>query len=94
MRRIARAAAIALVLLALLPALVMAHPLGNFTINHFAALTVRNGQIGLDVVIDRAEIPTFQERQKLDTDGDGQVSPAEQEQARKQLARYWRPTSR
>src|SRR3954451_2492917 len=74
--------AIALMLVGLLPALALAHPLGNFTINHFAALHVSARQIDLDVVIDRAEIPTFQERQKLDTDGDGAVNAAEQEQAR------------
>ena len=69
-------------LLVLLPALASAHPLGNFTINHFAALRVDGGQVALDVVIDRAEIPTFQERQKLDANGDGGLSPAEQERAR------------
>jgi len=82
MRRLVRALAIALALLALLPALALAHPLGNFTINHFAALRLAGGQINLDVVIDRAEIPAFQERQRLDADGDGNVSPSEQEQAR------------
>jgi len=82
MTRIARAAACAALLMVLVPALASAHPLGNFTINHFAALRVSGGQVALDVVIDRAEIPTFQERQKLDANGDGDVSPAEQEQAR------------
>jgi nickel/cobalt exporter len=54
-----------------------AHPLGNFTINHFAAITVAPREIRLDVVIDMAEIPTFQERQHIDVDGDGSVSDAE-----------------
>src|SRR4029079_18340030 len=82
MRRLVRALDIALTLLALLPALALAHPLGNFTINHFAALRLAGGQINLDVVVDRAEIPAFQERQRLDAEGDGNVSPGEQEQAR------------
>src|SRR5678816_336698 len=54
-----------------LPAATAAHPLGNFTINHFAGITVAPKEIRLDVVLDMAEIPTFQERQHMDTDGDG-----------------------
>jgi nickel/cobalt transporter (NicO) family protein len=60
-----------------LPAAVLAHPLGNFTINHYAGITVGRDQVQLDVVIDMAEIPTFQERLKIDTDGDGDVSDEE-----------------
>ena len=94
MRRLTRSAALALALLALVPALALAHPLGNFTINHFAALRGGDGKVAVDVVIDRAEIPAFQERQVLDTDADGTVSPAEQEQARTtacpKLATTWR----
>ena len=60
-----------------MPAAAAAHPLGNFTINHFAGITVAPKEIRLDVVIDMAEIPTFQERQHMDTDGDGTVSDAE-----------------
>ena len=63
------------------PATVLAHPLGNFTINHFAAIRVAPDRISLDVVIDRAEIPAFQEQQRLDLDGDGMLSPAERERA-------------
>ena len=72
--------AIAIVLL--VPAIALAHPLGNFTINHFAALRVGTAAISLDVVIDRAEIPAFQESQRLDLDGDGTVAPAELERER------------
>jgi ABC-type nickel/cobalt efflux system permease component RcnA len=59
------------------PAVALAHPLGNFTINHYAGIRVSPDVIRLDVVIDMAEIPAFQERQRLDTDGDGTVGPAE-----------------
>ena len=70
--------AVAVVAVALVAARpVDAHPLGNFTINHFAGITVAPSEIHLDVVIDMAEIPTFQERQHMDTDGDGTVSEAE-----------------
>ena len=66
----------------LVPALAIAHPLGNFTINHFAALRVSADRISLDVVIDRAEIPAFQEIQVLDRDADGSLSAAELDAAR------------
>jgi ABC-type nickel/cobalt efflux system permease component RcnA len=61
----------------LLPASVLAHPLGNFTINHYAGLTISPDRIDLEVVIDMAEIPTFQERQSMDADGDGSVGDDE-----------------
>jgi ABC-type nickel/cobalt efflux system permease component RcnA len=60
-----------------LPAAVSAHPLGNFTIIHFAALRVATDYVDLDVVIDRAEIPAFQERQRLDANGDGALQDSE-----------------
>ena len=43
---------------------VMAHPMGNFSINHYAALRIDEQQIELRYVIDMAEIPTFQEIQQ------------------------------
>jgi ABC-type nickel/cobalt efflux system permease component RcnA len=75
-RRFLRAAALA-VLCAGIPAAVLAHPLGNFTINHYAGILVTPADVRLDVVIDMAEIPAFQERLKIDTDGDGDVTDAE-----------------
>jgi nickel/cobalt transporter (NicO) family protein len=81
-RRTRGALLLAVALLAVAPALASAHPLGNFTINHFAGIRVSTDRIDVDVVIDRAEIPTFQERQALDTDGDGSVSASEIETAR------------
>ncbi len=64
------------------PAAVAAHPLGNFTINHYAALRVGADAIALDVVVDFAEIPAFQERIRFDVDGDGNVTEAEADAAR------------
>ena len=43
-----------------------AHPLGNFTINHFSRLNIRSNSISVKYVIDMAEIPTFQELQKFE----------------------------
>ena len=65
-----------------LPASASAHPLGNFTINHYAEVRVEVDRILLDVVIDHAEIPTFQARQDFDLDGDGSVSDDEVEAGR------------
>jgi ABC-type nickel/cobalt efflux system permease component RcnA len=71
--------AIAFALLAGLavPLAAVAHPLGNFTINHYAGITVSPTAIHLDIVIDMAEIPAFQERQRMDADGDGTVDDTE-----------------
>src|SRR5919205_1698044 len=42
-----------------------AHPLGNFTINHFARIEPNTDRVNLHYVIDMAEIPAFQEMQKI-----------------------------
>src|SRR5947209_870998 len=65
----------------------LAHPMGNFTISHFSELTVAPGEVRLHYALDMAEIPTVQERQKMDRDGDGKVSPAEAEAYRRQAMR-------
>jgi nickel/cobalt transporter (NicO) family protein len=54
-----------------------AHPLGNFTVNAAAALTLSPGAVRVDYVLDLAEIPTFQERSAIDADGDGRVEDPE-----------------
>jgi len=54
-----------------------AHPLGNFTINHYDGIRVGVDSLLIDHVVDMAEIPTFRERAAMDTDGDGTVSDAE-----------------
>jgi nickel/cobalt exporter len=50
----------AVVLLLLTATGASAHPLGNFTVNSFTALRVQAGQVLVDHVTDRAEIPTQQ----------------------------------
>jgi nickel/cobalt transporter (NicO) family protein len=76
------AVAVAIGLGTALPAIASAHPLGNFTINHYAEVRVEADRILLDVVIDHAEIPTFQARRDFDLDGDGSVSDEEVEAGR------------
>jgi nickel/cobalt transporter (NicO) family protein len=56
---------------------VFAHPLGNFTINHYAGLQVNRDAIAIDFVLDMAEIPAFQEIATFDTNGNGQPDAAE-----------------
>lgn len=76
------AVAAALVTVLALPGIVAAHPLGNFTINHYAGLFIERERVLLDIVIDQAEIPAFTARQAIDTDGDDIVSDDETEVAR------------
>ena len=59
------------------PALALAHPLGNFTINTSASLVLRADEVVVDYVVDMAEIPAFQERGTIDADGDGALSSDE-----------------
>jgi ABC-type nickel/cobalt efflux system permease component RcnA len=44
----------------------LAHPLGNFTINHYASIRVGAGRATIRYVVDMAEIPAFQELQKIE----------------------------
>ena len=77
-RRSALAALLSLVaIMALAPASAMAHPLGNFTINLYDGITISTDGAVVDHVLDMAEIPAFQERQRMDLDGDGAVSDGE-----------------
>jgi ABC-type nickel/cobalt efflux system permease component RcnA len=60
-RRFALGLALVLVVAGAVPA--AAHPLGNFSISHYAGLRVESKAITLNYLIDMAEIPTFQELQ-------------------------------
>jgi len=62
MRRLAVAFLTAVALLA--PAAAQAHPLGNFTINHFARVEVSGHRLYVRYVLDLAEVPTYQARQE------------------------------
>ena len=39
-----------------------AHPLGNFSVNHLATVSVSDDRVDVRYVLDQAEIPTVQER--------------------------------
>jgi len=53
---------ILVVAFAALAAPAAAHPLGNFSMNHIAEVSVSDGRVDVRYVLDQAEIPTFQER--------------------------------
>jgi nickel/cobalt transporter (NicO) family protein len=56
-------------LLVLLPITAFAHPLGNFTVNHYTELDLAGTQLHIHRVVDMAEIPTFQERRRISDAG-------------------------
>jgi ABC-type nickel/cobalt efflux system permease component RcnA len=43
-----------------------AHPMGNFSVNHYSKVTIKRGEIEIRFLIDMAEIPTFQEIRQSD----------------------------
>jgi len=75
--RLVAAAALSMAVLALAVPAASAHPLGNFTINHYNGLRVAADAVTVDHVADFAEIPTFSERRAMDTDSNGTISDAE-----------------
>jgi ABC-type nickel/cobalt efflux system permease component RcnA len=61
----------------LLPALAVAHPLGNFTVNRWLGVRVEPSTVRVRYVVDMAEIPAFQAIRAADTDGDGALDERE-----------------
>ncbi|MEW6128617.1 MAG: sulfite exporter TauE/SafE family protein [Acidobacteriota bacterium] len=53
-----------------------AHPLGNFTVNHYSRIQIHRDRINIRYVVDMAEIPAFQTLATLDTDNNGKPSQA------------------
>lgn len=54
-----------------------AHPLGNFSVNHYSRIEVEKSQVKIRAVLDLAEIPTFQATKEIDADKDGSISQSE-----------------
>jgi len=63
-------AAVALLVAWLVPSVASAHPLGNFTVNHYARVEPSGDQVRVVYVLDVAEIPTFQEKPRIDPNPD------------------------
>ena len=55
----------------------VAHPLGQFTINHFVRIDTGDARARIRYVVDLAEIPSFQEAQTADADRNGSLSQTE-----------------
>jgi hypothetical protein len=53
--------------------------MGNFTVNHYSALTVGADQVRVLYVLDMAEIPTYQELGTIREDHSPDLSPAQRD---------------
>ena len=62
----------------LLPTWSSAHPMGNFSINHYARLVATRAGLDLYYVLDMAEIPTLTEKMEFSADPDPAVASAKQ----------------
>ena len=62
-----------------LPPVASAHPLGNFTVNSYSRLEIGAAGVKVYYVLDMAEIPTFQEKDLMDLNHDGQTSDSERQ---------------
>lgn len=69
--------AVILVAVHSLAPIAFAHPLGNFTVNHYVGLQLNPEIIVIDFVLDMAEVPAFQEIAAFDTNKDSQPDPTE-----------------
>jgi hypothetical protein len=58
--RVVVATLIALII-AIFPAASFAHPMGNFSINHYSGIAIQGDSVDVLYLIDMAEIPTFRE---------------------------------
>jgi ABC-type nickel/cobalt efflux system permease component RcnA len=54
-----------------------AHPLGNFSVNHYHGLRLHPDRIDDLAILDEAEIPTRQNATRVDSDADGNTTAAE-----------------
>ncbi|MGQ0778007.1 MAG: nickel/cobalt transporter [Pseudonocardiales bacterium] len=79
LRRLVVLAGVIVTLALVSPGTGSAHPLGNFTVNHYHGLTIHPNRIELLAVVDSAEIPTLQQRPQVDTDSNGVISGTEQQ---------------
>jgi nickel/cobalt exporter len=61
-RRLLLLCTAAIAVVALVPGVASAHPLGNFSVNHLAEVRVSADRVDVRYVLDEAEIPTFQQR--------------------------------
>jgi len=68
-----------------------AHPLGNFSLNHYTLLDIYPGGILAQHVLDFAEIPSYNELANVDIDGDNRVTPDEMNRYKAAIADRFLP---
>lgn len=68
--RVAACAAVAVACLALTSWAALAHPLGNFTVNHYSRLELTGDSIRVRYVLDLAEVPSVQQALAADVTSD------------------------
>lgn len=77
-KRVLTLCCLGFVFLLVTPAVALAHPLGNFTVNRYSRLAATGQAIELLYIVDMAEIPTHQERSQMDRNGDSTIDAREQ----------------
>ena len=82
---------LALLVLLVSAGAIAAHPLGNFTISRYSAVTLGAATADVLYIVDMAEIPTYQERLAMDSDGDGTIGAAEEAAWRRRPCPRWPP---
>ena len=68
---------VAILLVVLTASAVAAHPLGNFTTNRQARITIETERIAARYVIDMAELPAYRTLAEIDANGDGATDAGE-----------------
>ena len=68
-----------LLVLCLVAVTSFSHPMGNFSISHYSLLTFGPESIDFLYLIDMAEIPAFQEKPRVDLNGNGTFEASEQD---------------
>jgi nickel/cobalt exporter len=67
----------ALILFAFAASAASAHPLGNFTTNRQARITIESGRLAARYVVDMAELPAYRTLAEMDANGDGSADDGE-----------------
>lgn len=86
-----RALMIGVLFLALAAHVSWSHPLGNFSLNHYNSLEIHPSAIITQHVLDFAEIPSFNELTRVDTNDDNKITPKEICQYKETLHRRFLP---
>jgi ABC-type nickel/cobalt efflux system permease component RcnA len=83
---------VCLLLATITPGHLFAHPMGNFSVNHYSGITLTRDSLELRYLIDMAEIPTFQELQAAGIKADPQ-DPHISAYLRAKADEFWRGIS-